>query len=89
MIAAGPKASEIDPALAALRACVSGAADDPAIDSLASKRLKEMRDIHRAGRPLVFADAGRAAVASGRADQARREDREFPADGQGQIRAAA
>lgn len=41
-IAAGRKEREIDPALAALRACVSDAADDPAISPLASKRLKEM-----------------------------------------------
>ncbi|GIQ72821.1 GbsR/MarR family transcriptional regulator [Bradyrhizobium sp. RD5-C2] len=41
-IAAGRKEREIDPALAALRACVSDAADDPAISALASKRLKEM-----------------------------------------------
>lgn len=41
-IAAGRKEREIDPALAALRACVSDAAGDPAISPLASKRLKEM-----------------------------------------------
>ena len=41
-IAAGRKEREIDPAIAALRACVSDAADDPAISSVASKRLKEM-----------------------------------------------
>ncbi|MBV9562484.1 MAG: MarR family transcriptional regulator [Bradyrhizobium sp.] len=41
-IAAGRKEREIDPAIAALRACVSDAADDPAISAVASKRLKEM-----------------------------------------------
>jgi len=41
-IAAGRKEREIDPAIAALRACVSDAADDPAITAVASKRLKEM-----------------------------------------------
>ena len=41
-IAAGRKEREIDPAIAALRACVSDAADDPAISPVASKRLKEM-----------------------------------------------
>jgi DNA-binding transcriptional regulator GbsR (MarR family) len=41
-IAAGRKEREIDPAIAALRACVSDAADDPTITAVASKRLKEM-----------------------------------------------
>jgi DNA-binding transcriptional regulator GbsR (MarR family) len=41
-IAAGRKEREIDPALEALRACVSDAADDPAMSAVASKRLKEM-----------------------------------------------
>src|SRR3954463_3542166 len=41
-IAAGRKEREIDPAVAALRACVSDAADDPTISPVASKRLKEM-----------------------------------------------
>jgi DNA-binding transcriptional regulator GbsR (MarR family) len=41
-IAAGRKEREIDPALAALRACVSEAADDPAISKVAAKRLKDM-----------------------------------------------
>ena len=41
-IAAGRKEREIDPALAALRACVSEAAGDPAVSAVASKRLKEM-----------------------------------------------
>ncbi|WJR81212.1 MarR family transcriptional regulator [Bradyrhizobium sp. NP1] len=41
-IAAGRKEREIDPALDALRACVSDAADDPTISPVASKRLKEM-----------------------------------------------
>ena len=41
-IAAGRKEREIDPAIAALRACVTDAADDPTISAVASKRLKEM-----------------------------------------------
>jgi len=41
-IAAGRKEREIDPAIAALRACVSDAAEDPTISPVASKRLKEM-----------------------------------------------
>ena len=41
-IAAGRKEREIDPAVDALRACVSDAADDPTISPVASKRLKEM-----------------------------------------------
>ena len=41
-IAAGRKEREIDPAVDALRACVSDAADDPTINPVASKRLKEM-----------------------------------------------
>jgi DNA-binding transcriptional regulator GbsR (MarR family) len=41
-IAAARKEREIDPALAALRACVSEAAGDPAVSAVASKRLKEM-----------------------------------------------
>jgi hypothetical protein len=43
-IAAGRKAREIDPAVDALRACVSDAANDPSISPVASKRLKEMLD---------------------------------------------
>jgi DNA-binding transcriptional regulator GbsR (MarR family) len=41
-IAARRKEREIDPAIAALRACVTDAADDPTISPVASKRLKEM-----------------------------------------------
>jgi len=41
-IAAGRKEREIDPAIDALRACVSDAADDPSISPVASARLKEM-----------------------------------------------
>ena len=41
-IAAIRKEREIDPAVAALRACVADAADDPSISPVASKRLKEM-----------------------------------------------
>jgi DNA-binding transcriptional regulator GbsR (MarR family) len=41
-IAAARKEREIDPAIAALRACVSEAADDPAVSALAGRRLKDM-----------------------------------------------
>jgi DNA-binding transcriptional regulator GbsR (MarR family) len=41
-IASRRKEREIDPAVDALRACVSDAADDPTISEVASKRLKEM-----------------------------------------------
>jgi DNA-binding transcriptional regulator GbsR (MarR family) len=41
-IAAGRKAREIDPALAALKACVSEASTDTSVDPLTTKRLKEM-----------------------------------------------
>ena len=41
-IAAGRKAREIDPALAALKACVSDASRDASVHPLAAKRLKEM-----------------------------------------------
>ena len=41
-IAARRKERELDPAITALRACVTDAADDPAINPVASKRLKEM-----------------------------------------------
>ncbi|MGY4308113.1 DNA-binding transcriptional regulator GbsR (MarR family) [Bradyrhizobium sp. USDA 4369] len=41
-IAAGRKEREIDPAIAALRACVAEAAGDPGISPIASKRLKDM-----------------------------------------------
>src|SRR2546428_10803111 len=40
--AARRKEREIDPAVDALRACVSDAADDPTISPVAAKRLKEM-----------------------------------------------
>jgi DNA-binding transcriptional regulator GbsR (MarR family) len=41
-IAARRKELEIDPAIAALRACVSDATHDPSISPVASKRLEEM-----------------------------------------------
>ena len=41
-IAAARKEREIDPAIAALRACVSKAARDPTVSAVANKRLKEM-----------------------------------------------
>ena len=41
-IAARRKERELDPAITALRACVTDAADDPTINPVASKRLKEM-----------------------------------------------
>ncbi|HXE85856.1 MAG TPA: MarR family transcriptional regulator [Hyphomicrobiaceae bacterium] len=41
-IAAGRKAREIDPALAALKACVSDASRDASVPPLAARRLKEM-----------------------------------------------
>jgi DNA-binding transcriptional regulator GbsR (MarR family) len=41
-IAAGRKAREIDPALAALRACVAEAGQDRSVPPVAAKRLKEM-----------------------------------------------
>jgi len=41
-IAAGRKAREIDPALAALRACVADAEGDGTVHPVASRRLKEM-----------------------------------------------
>ena len=41
-IAARRKEREIDPAVDALRTCVSDAADDPTISPVAAKRLKEM-----------------------------------------------
>ena len=41
-IAAARKEREIDPAILALRACVSEAAADPSVSVVASKRLKEM-----------------------------------------------
>ena len=82
-IAAGRKEREIDPALAALRACVSDAADDPAISPLASKRLKEMltftelvdrlaglqAGVHR--RAQLHADAVGANGRAGRLDRQR------------------
>jgi len=41
-IAAGRKEREIDPAIAALRACVAEATGDPGISAVAAKRLKDM-----------------------------------------------
>jgi DNA-binding transcriptional regulator GbsR (MarR family) len=41
-IATARKEREFDPAISALRACVSAAADDPSVTSVANKRLKEM-----------------------------------------------
>lgn len=43
-IAAGRKEREIDPAIAALRACVAEAENDPALSQVASRRLKAMLD---------------------------------------------
>lgn len=42
LIAAGRKQREIDPALAALKACVAEAEDDPAMHPQARKRLRKM-----------------------------------------------
>ena len=84
-IAAGRKEREIDPAVDALRACVSDAADDPTISPVASQAAEGNAGFHRTGRPLVHADAQRAAAEAGRADQAWREDRQFPAGGEIQI----
>lgn len=41
-IAARRKERELDPAITALRACVSDAADDPTINPVASKRLESI-----------------------------------------------
>jgi hypothetical protein len=41
-IAAGRKTREIDPALAALRACVAEAERDASVNPVAARRLKEM-----------------------------------------------
>jgi DNA-binding transcriptional regulator GbsR (MarR family) len=46
-IAAGRKAREIDPALAALRACVADAEGDTSVHPVASRRLKEMLEFTR------------------------------------------
>lgn len=43
-IAAGRKEREIDPAIAALRACASQAEDDPAVGAVARRRLTAMLD---------------------------------------------
>jgi DNA-binding transcriptional regulator GbsR (MarR family) len=43
-IAAGRKEREIDPAVAALQACVKDAARDPAVHPVARRRLEEMLD---------------------------------------------
>lgn len=42
LIAAGRKAREIDPAIAALKACIAEADGDPAVHPVARKRLKAM-----------------------------------------------
>jgi DNA-binding transcriptional regulator GbsR (MarR family) len=47
-IAAGRKAREIDPALAALRTCVADAGRDPSVNPVASRRLKEMLEFTQA-----------------------------------------
>ena len=44
LIAAGRKSREIDPAVAALRACMAAAEDDPSIHPVARQRLKAMLD---------------------------------------------
>ena len=41
-IASGRKAREIDPALAALKACVADAERDASVNPVAGRRLKEM-----------------------------------------------
>ena len=43
-IAAGRKERELDPAIAALRACVAEAQGDPAVHALANQRLKALLD---------------------------------------------
>jgi len=47
-IAAGRKEREIDPALAALKACVAQARGDPAVSPVAAQRLKEMLEFTEA-----------------------------------------
>ena len=56
-------------------------ADDPDHQPGREQAAEGNAGFHRAGRPLVRADAQRAAAAAGRADQARREDRQPPAGG--------
>ncbi len=85
-IAAGRKEREIDPAMAALRACVADADRRSHHQRGREQAAEGDAGIHRAGRSLVHADAERAAAEAGGVDQARREDRQPPADGK--IRAA-
>jgi DNA-binding transcriptional regulator GbsR (MarR family) len=47
-IAAGRKAREIDPALAALKACVADAERDASVNPVASRRLREMLEFTQA-----------------------------------------
>jgi DNA-binding transcriptional regulator GbsR (MarR family) len=47
-IAAGRKVREIDPALAALKACVADAERDASVNPVASRRLKDMLEFTRA-----------------------------------------
>ena len=84
-IAAGRKEREIDPAVDALRACVSDAADDPTISPVAAKRLKEMLAFTELVDRWYMQMLERAAAEAGRADQAWREDRQFLAGGEIQI----
>ncbi len=50
-IAAGRKARELDPAAAALRACVAAAESDKGVNPVATKRLREMLEfVERTGR---------------------------------------
>ncbi len=50
-IAAGRKSRELDPAAAALKACLAAAENDPAVGAVARKRLRDMLEfVERTGR---------------------------------------
>ena len=84
-ISAMRKEREIDPAIAALRACVTDADADPSMHPVAARRLKEMLVFRRDAGSLVRADAEGAAAADRRADPPRHTHRELSPARQAQI----
>ena len=78
-IAVGRKERELDPAIAALRACAAEAQGDPDGPRGRQRAAQGAARVRRDARPLVRADARRAEAEARRADPARHADRELPA----------
>ena len=77
-IAQGRKEREIDPAAAALRACLAEAKGDPRVSPVAHAAARRDGPVPRDGEPLVRSDAVGAGAQDHGADADGREGGEFP-----------